>query len=77
MPDDVLESHAHKGIREVHILGRRGPAYTSFTTKELRELGQLPGVDVMMTVDDLDLDESSRAVVAGDKVAARNVAVMR
>ena len=43
MPDDVLESHAHKGIREVHILGRRGPAYTSFTTKELRELGQLPG----------------------------------
>jgi len=77
MPDDVLESHTHKGIREVHILGRRGPAYTSFTTKELRELGQLPDVDVMMAVDDLDLDESSRAVVARDKVAARNVAVMR
>jgi ferredoxin--NADP+ reductase len=77
MPDDVLESHAHKGIREVHILGRRGPAYTSFTTKELRELGQLPGVDVMMAVDDLELDESSLAVVAGDKVAARNVTAMR
>ena len=77
MPDDVLESHARKGISEVHILGRRGPAYTSFTTKELRELGQLPGVDVIMAADDLDLDESSRAVVARDKVAARNVAVMR
>jgi ferredoxin/flavodoxin---NADP+ reductase len=77
MPDDVLESHARKGISEVHILGRRGPAYTSFTTKELRELGQLPGVDVIMAADDLNLDESSRAVVARDKVAARNVAVMR
>ena len=77
MPDDVLESHARKGISEVHILGRRGPAYTSFTTKELRELGQLPGVDVIMAADDLDLDESSRTVVARDKVAARNVAVMR
>ncbi|MDF2747388.1 MAG: putative ferredoxin--NADP(+) reductase [Propionibacteriaceae bacterium] len=77
MPDDVLESHARKGISEVHILGRRGPAYTSFTTKELRELGQLPGVDVIMAADDLELDESSSAVVARDKVAARNVAVMR
>ncbi len=77
MPDDVLESHAHKGISEVHILGRRGPAYTSFTTKELRELGQLPGVDVVMAAEDLDLDESSSAVVARDKVAARNVAVMQ
>ena len=77
MPDDVLESHARKGISEVHILGRRGPAYTSFTTKELRELGQLPGVDVIMAADDLDLDQSSSAVVARDKVAARNVAVMR
>jgi ferredoxin--NADP+ reductase len=77
MPDDVLESHAHKGIREVHILGRRGPAYTSFTTKELREMGQLAGVDVIVSPGDLELDESSRAVVERDKVAARNLAVLR
>jgi ferredoxin--NADP+ reductase len=77
MPDDVLESHAHKGIREVHILGRRGPAYTSFTTKELREMGQLAGVDVIVSPADLELDQSSRAVVERDKVAARNLAVLR
>ncbi len=77
MPDDVLESHAHKGVREVRILGRRGPAYTAFTTKELRELGQLPGVDVLVSPDDLELDESSQAVLDTNKVAARNVAVLR
>jgi ferredoxin/flavodoxin---NADP+ reductase len=77
MPDVVLESHAHKGIREVRILGRRGPAYTAFTTKELRELGQLPGVDVFVRAADLELDKSSQAVLERSKVAARNVAVLR
>ena len=33
-------------VREVHVIGRRGPAQAKFTTKELRELGELPGVHV-------------------------------
>lgn len=77
MADDVLGSLDDKTVTVVHILGRRGPAYTSFTTKELRELGQLPGVDVIVDGADLELDPSSEAVVGRDKVAARNVAVMR
>lgn len=75
MADEVLDSLSRKEVRDVHLLGRRGPAYTSFTTKELRELGQLDGVELMIDTGDLDLDESSRAVVARDKVAARNVAL--
>jgi ferredoxin--NADP+ reductase len=77
MAEEVLESHAHKGITDVHVLGRRGPAHTSFTTKELREMGQLPGVDVVVPVADLELDPSSQAVVEQNKVAARNVTVLR
>jgi ferredoxin/flavodoxin---NADP+ reductase len=77
MADEVLESLARKEITDVHLLGRRGPAYTSFTTKELRELGQLPDVDIMINPTDLTLDESSRAVVGRDKVAARNVALFQ
>ncbi len=76
MADDVLESLARKTVTDVHILGRRGPAYTAFTTKELRELGQLTGVDLIIDPEDLHLDESSQAVVGRDKVAARNLAVM-
>jgi len=77
MADEVLESLAHKQIRNVHILGRRGPAYTAFTTKELRELDQLPGVNVIVDSADLDLGSSSQAVLGRDRVAARNVAVLQ
>jgi ferredoxin--NADP+ reductase len=77
MADEVLESLSRNHISDVHILGRRGPAYTTFTTKELRELGQLDGVDVIVHAADLDLDASSQARVEQDRVAARNVTVLR
>src|SRR5580704_11931657 len=52
----VLDAlHASK-VREVHMIGRRGPAYAKFTTKELRELGELPGVEVVVHGDEADLN---------------------
>jgi ferredoxin/flavodoxin---NADP+ reductase len=55
IPHPVLESlHASK-VREVHMIGRRGPAHAKFTTKELRELGELPGVDIVVHADEADL----------------------
>ena len=52
----VLDAlHASK-VREVHVIGRRGPAFAKFTTKELRELGELPGVEVVVHADEADLD---------------------
>jgi len=55
VPQPVLEAlHASK-VREVHVIGRRGPAYAKFTTKELRELGELPGVDVVVHPDEVSL----------------------
>jgi len=77
MADEVLESLSRKNIIDVHVLGRRGPAYTAFTTKELRELGQLADVDVIIDPADLDLDPSSQAVVQQSKVAARNLVVLQ
>jgi ferredoxin/flavodoxin---NADP+ reductase len=77
MADDVLESLARKNITDVHVLGRRGPAYTAFTTKELRELGQLADVDVIIDPADLELDPSSQAIVQQNKVAARNLVVLQ
>ncbi|MCW2812282.1 MAG: putative ferredoxin--NADP(+) reductase, partial [Friedmanniella sp.] len=77
MADDVLDTLAGTSITDVHILGRRGPAHTTFTTKELRELGELDGVEVRVDPAALELDATSLAVVGLDKVAARNVAVLR
>ncbi len=44
----VLDALLTSKVREVHVIGRRGPAQAKFTTKELRELGELPGVDVVV-----------------------------
>jgi ferredoxin--NADP+ reductase len=56
VPQPVLEAlHASK-VREVHMIGRRGPAYAKFTTKELRELGELPGVEIVVHADEVDLN---------------------
>ena len=77
MADEVLDSLGRTTVCDVHVLGRRGPAHTAFTTKELRELGQLPDVDLLVNPADLELDDTSQAVVATDKVAARNLVVLR
>ncbi|MGO8887138.1 MAG: FAD-dependent oxidoreductase [Streptosporangiaceae bacterium] len=52
----VLEALEASKVREVHVIGRRGPAQAKFTTKELRELGELAGVDVVVGPGEHDLD---------------------
>ena len=52
----VLEALQASKVREVHMIGRRGPAQAKFTTKELRELGELSGVDVVVGTGEADLD---------------------
>ena len=56
VPQPVLEALRASKVREVHMIGRRGPAHAKFTTKELRELGELPGVEVMVHADEADLN---------------------
>ncbi len=52
----VLDALTASKVREVHVIGRRGPAQAKFTTKELRELGELAGVDVVVGAGEADLD---------------------
>ena len=56
VPQPVLETLLASKVREVHMIGRRGPAYAKFTTKELRELGELPGVEIIVPPAEADLD---------------------
>jgi ferredoxin--NADP+ reductase len=51
----VLDALRASNVREVHVIGRRGPAQAKFTTKELRELGQLTGVDIAVPGPEADL----------------------
>jgi ferredoxin--NADP+ reductase len=55
IPQAALEALMASKVREVHMIGRRGPAQAKFTTKELRELGELSGVDIVVHPGEIDL----------------------
>jgi ferredoxin/flavodoxin---NADP+ reductase len=75
--DHALAALRASKVREVVMLGRRGPAQAAFTNAELKEFGELDGVRVMVYPPDLELDEHSAASLAEDKIAAKNVEVLR
>src|SRR5438552_8026187 len=64
-------------VREVVMLGRRGPAQAAFTNAELKEFGELAGVKVIVDAADLQLDEHSAESLADDKIATKNVEILR
>jgi len=54
-------------VTDVHVFGRRGPAQVKFTPLELRELGELRDVDMILHEEDFDYDEASKAAIASNK----------
>jgi len=66
------------GIREIVMLGRRGPVQAAFTPPELQELGELAGADVVVDPRDLELDPASAEALEQDRERARrNVDLLR
>src|SRR4029077_5737676 len=45
--DEAIAAISRSPIREIVVVGRRGPAQAAFTTPELAELGELAGADVV------------------------------
>ena len=77
LPDHVLDVLNASHVTDIHVLGRRGPAQAKFTTKELRELGELVNADVIVREDELLLDEASEATIASDAGQRRNLDILR
>ncbi len=76
--DHALKILAESSIREVVVVGRRGPAQAAFTNPELRELGELADADVIVDQGEL---ETALAVqdpaTADDATSRRNVELLR
>jgi ferredoxin--NADP+ reductase len=74
-PTDTTEAAAaaiaESGLREIVMLGRRGPAQAAFTNPELKELGELEGADVVVDPADLVLDAAGEAALADARSTAR------
>ncbi|MGH1418890.1 MAG: FAD-dependent oxidoreductase [Hyphomicrobiaceae bacterium] len=55
----ALEALAESKIREIHIIGRRGPAQAKFTAKELRELGSITNTNASVNAQECVLNDQS------------------
>ena len=77
--DYALEALRASRIREVYVLGRRGPAQAAFTTPEVKELGALEGADVSAQRDEVELDPLSLADVeaADDRALRKKTELLR
>ena len=75
--DHALTALRASRVREVVMLGRRGPAQAAFTNPELKEFAAIPDLDVLVTAAELELDPLSAASLVGDKISARNVELLR
>jgi ferredoxin--NADP+ reductase len=76
-PEYVIEALAQSKVRRIYMIGRRGPTQAKFTTKELRELGQLANADVSVRAADMELDPESAALEESDRHVRGNLKVLR
>ncbi|MDX6453864.1 MAG: ferredoxin/flavodoxin---NADP+ reductase [Gaiellaceae bacterium] len=67
---EAIDAINAAGVREIVMLGRRGPVQAAFTPPELKELGELAGADVIVDAADLQLDDSSERELEADRVRA-------
>src|SRR5918997_1560696 len=71
--DHAIGPLSESGVQEVVLLGRRGPAQAAFTNPELRELGEMAGVDVQVDPAEVDVDVPEDA----SPTVRRNVEILQ
>ena len=78
IPANVYEGLKHSPVTDVHVFGRRGPAQIKFTPIELRELGEVKDVDIVVYEEDFVtgdgsdwFNEEAEGVTNQQKVMAR------
>jgi ferredoxin--NADP+ reductase len=73
--DYALEALKHSRVREIYVLGRRGPAQAAFTNPEIKELGELEIAQVIVRPEDAALDPLSAVAVEreADRTVRNNV----
>lgn len=60
IPESALEVLSKKSIKHIHLIGRRGPIQSKFTTRELHELGGLENCNISVDPKYLNLEPTCR-----------------
>jgi ferredoxin--NADP+ reductase len=77
--DHALQVLRVSRIKEVYLLGRRGPAQAAFTNPEIKELGELADADIAVVPAEVELDELSRAALerTPDRATSKKVDILQ
>lgn len=77
--DYALEALSQSRVKEVYLIGRRGPAQAAFTNPEIKELGELADADVKTLPDEVGLDRLSQAALERnpDQTTIRKVEILQ
>ena len=76
--DEAIAAINDAGVREILVVGRRGPVQAAWTPVEVGELGELAGADIVVDPADLELDPASAAELeAAPPTVKRNVEHLR
>jgi ferredoxin--NADP+ reductase len=76
--DASIASIVASGIREIVVLGRRGPVQAAWTSTELQEMGELAAADIVVDPEELELDPASEAeLTASSNIVQRNFEILR
>src|SRR3954468_17628000 len=70
--DHAIEAFAGSNVKEILVLGRRGPAQAAFTNPEVRELGEMSNADIDIDAGEMELDEISREWLDSDDADPTN-----
>ena len=76
--DYAIDALSESNIKEVHMIGRRGPAQGAFTPPELKELGEMEDANVIVLPDEAELDALSEASMKdADRGTTRKVQIIQ
>ncbi len=67
IPANVYEGLKNSAVTDVHVFGRRGPMQVKFTPLELRELGEMRDVDMIVHDEDFEYDQASKNAIESNK----------
>ena len=76
--DAAIDAINDAGVREILVVGRRGPVQAAWTPVEVGELGEMAGADILVDPAQLELDpESEVELAAAAPTVRRNVDHLR
>ncbi len=77
--DYALEALSHSRIKEVYLIGRRGPLQAAFSNPEIKEVGEMADAEPIILPDEAELDDLSRAALAtsADRADQKKVEILQ